>query len=365
MKSRKNKTQEIYDFLKKEITSGAYEMGELLPTDLQIAEKFKASRPTVAKAVQKLVDENILGRKAGFGTFLKNKPHTANSNNKITLGLLIPSLGETEIFEPICGQIASLADSYNFNLVWGNAGFNYGDNAQVAEQLAMKYINEAVDGVFFTPLELREDAEEINSRILKLFKDAHIPVVLLDRDIVKAPLKSEYDLVGINNIEAGFVIGSHLTEQNCQSIAFITRPHIANTVHMRLMGLREAILQAGLPHDSVTKFVITEDIESIARAIVSEKKLDGLVVYNDAAAAELSIALNDLGINIPQDIKICSFDDVKYAKLLKTPLTTYRQPCRDLGSTAVEIMISRIKNPEISARKVLLHGELIIRESSK
>ena len=155
MKSRKNKTQEIYDFLKKEISAGAYEMGELLPTDLQISNKFKASRPTVAKAVQKLVDENILGRKAGFGTFLKNKPHNASTSDKITLGLLIPSLGKTEIFEPICGQIASLADSHNFNLMWGNAGFNYGDNAQIAEQLAKKYINEGVDGVFFTPLELR------------------------------------------------------------------------------------------------------------------------------------------------------------------------------------------------------------------
>jgi len=74
-------------------------------------------------------------------------------------------------------------------------------------------------------------------------------------------------------------------------------------------------------------------------------------VYNDAAAAELSIALNDLGVNIPQDIKICSFDDVKYAKLLKTLLITYRQPCRDLGSTAVEIMISQIKNPKSQYEK--------------
>ena len=365
MKSRKNKTQEIYEFLKQEIESGAYKMGELLPTDLQISEKFKTSRPTVAKAVQRLVDENVLARKAGFGTYLKNKPQVGSSDDKITLGLLIPSLGETEIFEPICGQIASLADSYNFNLLWGNTGSSLDKRAEAAEQLAHKYIKEAVDGVFFTPIELHQDAEVINARILELFKNAHIPVTLLDRDVVQAPLKSEYDLIGINNIEAGYLIGSHLVEKKCRSIAFITRPHIASTVHMRLMGLREAILQAGLPHNSVEELIVEEDIDNLARQISSEKRFDALAIYNDAAAAELSIALDQLGVNIPQDIKICAFDDVKYAKLLKTPLTTYRQPCRDIGATAVEIMISRIKNPSLSARKVLLHGELIIRESSK
>ena len=57
--------------------------------------------------------------------------------------------------------------------------------------------------------------------------------------------------------------------------------------------------------------------------IIASKDFDALAVYNDPA--ELSMALNDLGINILDDIKICSFDDVKYAKLLKTPLTIYRQ----------------------------------------
>ncbi|EDM28156.1 Transcriptional regulator, GntR family / Transcriptional regulator, LacI family protein [Lentisphaera araneosa HTCC2155] len=364
MKSRKNKTQEIYEFLKKEIEAGTYEMGELLPTDLQISEKFSTSRPTVAKAVQRLVEENVLGRKAGFGTYLKNKPQTAGSNEQITLGLLIPSLGETEIFEPICAQIASLADSHNFNLLWGNAGSSLNNSTAVAEKLAYKYVQEEVDGVFFTPLELHDDSDEVNARILELFKKAHIPVILLDRDVAKAPLKSEYDLIGINNVEAGFLIGSHLIERKCQSIAFITRPNIASTVHMRLMGLREAILQAKLSHDSVEEIMVDDDIAELAK-IIAPKDFDALAVYNDAAAAELSMALNDLGINIPDDIKICSFDDVKYAKLLKTPLTTYRQPCRDIGSTAVEIMMSRIQNPGMTARKVLLHGELIIRESSK
>jgi len=365
MKSRKSKTQEIYEFLRDEIEAGTYKDGELLPTDLQISEKFNASRPTVAKAVQKLVDENILGRKAGYGTYVRKKAPIGNKSEHLTLGLLIPSLGETEIFEPICGQIANLADQFNFSLVWGGGGNILDRSATSFIQQAEKFISQKVDGVFFTPLELTEEANDINQKIIKMFKAASIPVVLLDNDISTPPRKSEFDLIGINNVEAGFTIGLHLIEKQCKKLGFITRPNIAGTVHMRLIGIREAYHQQGLDINGIEVFTITESIEGFAKEIANRKELDGLAVCNDATAAELIVCLDDLGVEVPKDLKICAFDDVKYAKLLKTPLSTYKQPCRDIGTTAVDIMISRIKNPDITARKVLLHGELIVRDSTE
>lgn len=364
MKSRKSKTQEIYEFLKKEISAGAYKEGELLPTDLQISEKFNASRPTVAKAVQRLVDENTLGRKAGYGTFVRKKLSTDNEAGQLTIGLLIPALGETEIFEPICGQIANLADQYNFSLVWGGGGNILDKSSNSLIQQAEKYISQNVDGVFFTPVELTPDAEEVNSKITRMFKAASIPVVLLDSDITSPPIKSEFDLIGINNVEAGFKIGCHLIERKCKKIGFITKPNIAGTVHMRLIGLKESLSFNGLDSNSVEVFSLDESIDDFAKKLASHKGLDGLVACNDATAAELLVSLDSLGVKVPEKLKICAFDDVKYAKLLKTPLTTYRQPCRDIGTTAIETMISRIKNPGMSARKVLLHGELIVRDST-
>ena len=160
-----------------------------------------------------MVDENYLGRKAGYGTFIKERKTTQSDTKELTLGLLIPALGETEIFEPICGQIANLADSYNFNLVWGGGGNMHDKASVIAEQLATKYISQEVDGVFFTPIELEDNCQQINDRILKMFKAVNIPVVLLDRDVVAPPLKSEYDVIGINNSEAGYIIGQHLVEK--------------------------------------------------------------------------------------------------------------------------------------------------------
>ena len=179
MKSRKSKTQEIYEFLKQEIAAGTYYKGELLPTDLQISEEFNASRPTVAKAVQKLVNENYLRRKAGYGTYLMEIKDSSQSEKELTLSLLIPELGETDIFEPICGQIANLADANNFKLIWN--GFGNLQDCKIAhiEQLVKKYISQNVDGVFFVPLELLDNCQDINQRIINMFKKADIPCVLL------------------------------------------------------------------------------------------------------------------------------------------------------------------------------------------
>ena len=366
MKSRKNKMLEIYDFLKQAIDSGKYKTGELLPTDMQIADKFGTSRPTVARAVQKLKDEGLIGRKAGYGTYVSQKAHANNINEDAeqTFGLLIPALGETEIFEPICGQIANLADEFNFNLVWGGGGTVGNRDANIAETLAQKYISQRVNGVFFTPLELVEDAFEKNQHVLNLLSKAGIPVVLLDNDFAKPPQRSDYDLIGIDNIEAGFVMCNHLIEKGCRNIAFVTKPNVANTVQLRIMGALEAVKQAG-SSVSLTIHSVESEMTDLAQNFKKNKKLDGIICYNDAAAANLIVELDEIGIDIPGELKVCAFDDVKYAKLIRTPLTTYHQPCREIGTAAVDTMLSRVRNPDDSARRVLLKGELIVRKSTK
>jgi DNA-binding LacI/PurR family transcriptional regulator len=62
-------------------------------------------------------------------------------------------------------------------------------------------------------------------------------------------------------------------------------------------------------------------------------------------------------------VRIIGIDDVKYASLLRVPLTTLRQPCHDLGTAAVAAMLERIAHPTMPARDILLDCKLIIRQS--
>jgi GntR family transcriptional regulator of arabinose operon len=75
-------------------------------------------------------------------------------------------------------------------------------------------------------------------------------------------------------------------------------------------------------------------------------------------------ALDNLGIRIPEEIRIVGIDDVRYASLLRVPLTTVHQPCRAIGRNAVLAMVERLANPQMPSRDIRLQGHLVIRKSS-
>jgi len=69
------------------------------------------------------------------------------------------------------------------------------------------------------------------------------------------------------------------------------------------------------------------------------------------------------GVRIPEDMRLVGIDDVSYAGLLPVPLTTVRQPTREIGEAALRTMLDRIRMPHQPPREILLDGELVIRRS--
>ena len=90
---------------------------------------------------------------------------------------------------------------------------------------------------------------------------------------------------------------------------------------------------------------------------------DAFVCANDRIAGRLMQALLGRGVRIPGDVRLVGMDDVNYASLLPVPLTTIHQPCRDLGETALRVMLERMARPRTPARDVLFDCSLVVRES--
>ena len=103
----KPKHNEISGFLETEIAAGRYKDGDRLPSEVQLVQKFSVSRPTVARALRDLENKGLIDRRAGSGTYVRSN-HQRTVATRI-LGLLVPGLATTEIFQIICGEIASLA----------------------------------------------------------------------------------------------------------------------------------------------------------------------------------------------------------------------------------------------------------------
>jgi GntR family transcriptional regulator of arabinose operon len=353
------KYRQIYDALKQAIASGTYQRGARLPSESELVKSFGASRLTVNRALRELQLGGIIDRRVGSGSYVSGV-----ASQGYTFGLLIPELGQTEIFEPICRGMAELELDEPHVLLWGKSPTNSRDVERQAHESCQQWIAKKVSGVFFAPLEYTQQKDEINARIAELFEAAGIPLVLIDRDILPYPERSRHDVVSIDNRRAAFVLTRHMLEAGCKRLIFIGRLESAPSCIARSAGFRDALLDS--PLDSASEMIRhldPSDGDEIRR-VIKEMRPDGIVCSNDFTAAHVMRTLEDLSLDVPGDVRVAGFDDVKYASLLPVPLTTIHQPCSELGAAAVRLMIERLKNPDMPARDVILNFRLMVRAST-
>jgi len=353
------KYQRVFEYLHGHIQSGALKAGDRLPSEAELGKLFGASRITVAKAVLDLQRMGLVTRRPGAGTHVLAQ-HQPEGR---TFGLLIPELGLTEIFEPICHGMMRSAFARPDALLWGNAATSVGEMAREAEQMLSSFIRQKVAGVFFAPLELTGDKDASNRRIARDLERAQIPVVLLDRCYMPYPERSEHDLVGVDNRRAGYKAAIHLLSLGVRHLAFLGEANAAGTVDARITGLHEAMRKFSIipDHDPVWRGSPLD--ESFVRRIIDVSRPEAVVCANDLTAARLMQTLIALGVRIPEEVRIVGMDDVKYASLLPVPLTTIHQDCAGIGMVAMATMLERIEHPELPVRDVTVPTTLVVRRS--
>lgn len=357
------KYEQVYASLRHQIAERELLPGQRLPPERQLVEEYGVSRSTITRALNDLASDGFIQRRIGSGSYVIDAFETSQTED-LTLGLLVPGLGKGEIFEPICARIASRSERENYSLLWGH--FESAEESRLKEEVvraAERYVEQKVDGVFFEPVELFPQAEEINNAVVEVLGAAGIPVVLLDGDYLPFPERSRYDIVGIDNIRAAYVATKHLIDQGAQRVDFIWRPFTATTYQRRLVGYRAALAGAGISPRSEWEHVLLPDDDEAVR-VLTESGARNIVCVNDESAALLMRQLDRLSLRVPEDVRLVGFDDVKYARLVRVPLTTLRQPCADLGDLAVQGMVSRLRFPEQPPRDLLLEAELVVRSSS-
>lgn len=359
------KYQAVFEDLRREILAGKYLPGQKLPSEADLVKRYGASRITVGRAVRELHQRQLVERRAGSGTYVR-----ADLSSGLSFGLIIPDLGRTEIFDPICRGMNDAPQAADHVLLWGNGGgtddpgaTSTDDRREQAWRLCQQYVKRQVAGVFFAPVERLDAHDHTNERIVAALEKARIPVVLLDRDYTPYPRRSRHDLVGIDNRRTGFLIADHLLSLGARRVVFLTYPHAAPTSSERIAGYREALFVHGLPVDPA--LVLSIDLEDPAAIQQAMKNIrpDAVACVNDLTAGVLMQNLPPLGLRVPDDVRVTGIDDAGYAKLLPVPLTTMRQPCREIGLAAMTTMLERLAHPGLPVRDVLLECRLVVRDS--
>ena len=356
-----SKHQEVFSTLLREIESGRWKEGERLPSEADLVERFGHSRITIGRALRDLQSAGVISRRAGSGSFVSRTTQGARRS----FGLLIADLGETDVYESIVRGMMGSPLARDNALIWGSApGELVPDDVEArserAWQLCRQYVDRRVDGVFFAPVSMSPAAGDVNHRIVSALDAAGIPVVLLDRPVTPYPDPGTHDLVGIDNRRAGYVMTEHLITHGATRIIFVRQSSNSPTVDARESGYRRAMRS---PFEALDAVRLDPGNKNAVRAMLRTHNPDGIVCANDRTAGRLMHTLLRVGVRIPSDMRLVGIDDVEYASLLPVPLTTYRQPTRQIGAVALSMMLTRVAQRDLPAHDIRLRCELIVRES--
>lgn len=351
----------ILETLAKEIRGGKYaSSSQPFPSERALARRFGVSRVTITSALRELRGMGLLVALHGKGTFLTRSARKMCGK----IGLILPGVAYSEFFQPVLAELSRLCQSKGIGLMFGGAFSPDGDlRAKQALDLAKDMVNERVSGVILQPIESLPNAPRINGRIASIFKEAGIPMVLLDSDIVPPPDRSAYDVVGINNFDAGRRLAVHLLAAGARRIVFATMPHPCYSIRNRLAGVYSVLSAHGEKLLGVWALSST-DVPAIRKAFRRDRP-DAIICCCDTFAAYLKNSLEKAGKKFADGVMLAGFDDLQHASLITPKLTTIRQPCAEIAAQAFKALQERIAAPDAPPREILLHAPLVVRSSTR
>lgn len=194
------------------------------------------------------------------------------------------------------------------------------------------------------------------------------PVVLLDRTSPDAAMCS----AAVDHVRGGELAVAHLLDHGHRRIGFVNGPISIRQCAERRKGARTAVRQAGLPYRDVLVEVGNPTLNAdggeaaVAALLAGEHRPTAIFCVNDVTALGVLRGLRRRGLSVPGDMAVVGYDDVEFAGLLATPLTSVRQPKYQLGRAAADLLLAEAAAGVRDHRheQLRFQPELVVRASS-
>ncbi len=190
------------------------------------------------------------------------------------------------------------------------------------------------------------------------------PCVLIDHQ-GRNEEAGECFAVDVTNWQGAFDATQHLIDLGHRRIGFITGRMNLGCARDRLAGHLDALKHNGIsPVKSLiqTGTFNQPDGYTCAKALLSLRKPPtAIFASNDIMAFGVMEAVRDSGLRIPDDISIVGFDDIPQCLMTHPAMTTVRQPLREMGRVATQMLLRVIDNPQQPPERVRLNTQLVTR----
>jgi LacI family transcriptional regulator len=194
---------------------------------------------------------------------------------------------------------------------------------------------------------------------------AQLPLVVIDPlNLPRARVTS----VGSTNFAGGLVATQHLLGLGHRRIAFVGGPLSAACNQARMHGFRAAMEAEGapVPEEYVRSghFMYEDGVALGALVLDLAERPTAVFAASDETAAGVIEAARARGLRIPEDLSVVGFDDTQVARFASPPLTTVRQPLREMGGVALRTALRLAAGEQLESHHVELATELVVRDST-
>jgi LacI family transcriptional regulator len=194
---------------------------------------------------------------------------------------------------------------------------------------------------------------------------ARLPLVVVDPSNVAQP---DVTSVGSTNFAGGMAATQHLLSLGHRRIAYLGGPPTSGCTQARMNGFRGAMEAAGLPVPKdyiwLREFLYDDGLAGGAELLDLAEPPTAIFAGSDEVALGVMEAARARGLRVPEDLSIVGFDDTQVARLASPPLTTVRQPLREMGAVALRTALQLAAGEQIDSHHVELATRLIIRDSA-
>lgn len=330
------------------------------PTQADVARLANVSRATVSYVVNNLQDNQVSHetrqRVQQAIETLGYEPDAMAQSLRLgttnTIGLLIPDMDNPHYWH-IAKGVEKEAQAQDYDLLLISASLDPHRELHGVRALSRR----RVDGLILILSFVDPQGKDIR-QLLKQSK----PLVLMD---TRMP---DVDSVMISDIDGTLEAMRHLFSLGHQRIGFVFGVAHEHLGSQRLAGYRQALDEAGLGMDedliAYCGTTLQDGYDATRQLLSRNPRPTALMVINDLLALGALRAVSDLGLRVPEDVSISSFDDISLALYANPRLTTVSINASAMGQSAAQMIFNRLRNPQMPSQYLHVKSRLIIRDST-
>lgn len=329
--------------LRAEIFAATASPDEKFLTEDRLIERFGVSRNTARQAIALLVEQGLLVKKQGSGTFIseqiaqyRKKKQNAEKNKCIAVVMTQVNL---YIFPSVLMGISDYLFEHDYYTIIRMTMNKIEKERKVLKEL----LQTDVAGIILEPA--RSGYPSINQDLYRKIQEKH-PCVLIHASLPDFPFPS----VDNSNIAGFSLLVDHLVANGHKDIALICKSDEQSAIR-RFQGYAEGLVRHGLGVDeNRILWFNDEDFEELfsdANAHKVMRAISGcsaVMCSNDNIARKFLPFLRNRNIRVPEDLSVVGFDDLK-TDSMELPVTTIEHPKEELGRAAGKAIVSLLENP--------------------